>query len=381
MKVRLFKPNLGNQEINALKKVFKTGWIGIGPQTVKFENEFANYVGTRNALGLNSCTAALHLAILAYGFRNIEILVPTITFISTAHAVVYNNCRPVFVDVDPKTLCVDINDAERKITAKTRAIIPVHLGGQPCDMERMMVFAKKHKLIVIEDVANAAGGQFNGKELGSWGSMGCFSFEAKKNMTTGDGGMITSNDIKRIKYLRKIRWLGIDKDTWKRFSSQKKGKQVYSWYYEINDLGYKYNMNDIQATIGLVQLSKLDAINAAKRKIIKKYLSLLSKCELVKVPNCLDLKKGAYWLFIVRCKYRDALIKYLSKKGVTTGVHFMPVHLHPYYRKFHANLPVAERVWKEIVSLPLYSSLKNKEIEHVVDSIKSFEKDFRRGKI
>lgn len=378
MKVPLFKPYLGAAEIKALTQIFKTGWIGLGPKTAEFEEKFADYIGTKKALGLNSCSAALHLAILAYNFpKGSEILVPTITFVSTAHAAVYNNCQPVFVDIDPETLCLDIKDAEQRITKKTKAIIPVHLGGQANNMKQVLALAKKYNLVVIEDAANACGGEWQGKKLGSWGNMGCFSFEAKKNITTGDGGMIVSDDIKKINYLRKIRWCGIDKDTWKRFSNQTQTK-AYSWYYEVADLGFKYNMNDIQAAIGLVQLEKLDKINTKKRELIKKYLELLADCQLTKTPKCLDLQHGAYWLFIVHCQYRDALAAYLAKKGVTTSVHFMPIHLHPYYRQTNRRLPKAEKVWSEILSLPLFYSLTNQQINFVVEMIKEFEKNFKR---
>lgn len=372
MKVPLFKPYIGKQELASLARIFKIGWIGLGPQTAAFEKEFASYIGVKSALGLNSCTAALHLAVMAYKFpAGSEILVPTITFISTAFAADYNNCQPVFVDIDPETLCLDVTDAERKITKKTKAIIPVHLGGQACDMTAVMALAKKYKLIVIEDVANACGGEYQGKKLGSIGHMGCFSFEAKKNMTTGDGGMLVSNDVERLDWLRKIRWCGIDKDTWKRFSQT---GENYSWYYEVADLGFKYNMNDIQASIGRVQLKKLDRVNGRKRQLMKKYLKQLTGLKNLQMPGYLDLQRGGYWLLIARSQYRDKLLAFLRERGITCGVHFMPVHLHPYYRRRQkVRLPMAEKVWREIISLPLFYELTEKQIDYVAAAIKKFD--------
>ena len=203
MKVPLFRPSFGKEELKNLTKAFKTGWVGAGPKTQELEQKFAKYIGTKYAAGVTSCTAALHIAVQALGIgEGDEIIVPAITVVSTPYAALYNRATPVFVDVLADTLCMDPRDVEKKITKRTKAIIPVHLGGHSADMDQIMKIARKHKLWVIEDVANAQGARYKGKMLGSIGHIGCFSFEAKKNMTTGDGGMLTTNDKKLWEKLR-----------------------------------------------------------------------------------------------------------------------------------------------------------------------------------
>ncbi|MFN7088842.1 MAG: DegT/DnrJ/EryC1/StrS family aminotransferase [Candidatus Paceibacteria bacterium] len=265
MKVPLFRSYLGKEELREVGKAFKSGWVALGPRTVEFEQKFAKFIGTKYAIGTNSGTAALHLALGVYDFpKGSEVIVPAISFISDPHVALYNNLKPVFADVEPDTLCLDLRDLAKKITRKTKAVIAVHLGGHPVDMDPLMRLAKRHKFIVIEDVANALGGKYKGRMLGSIGHIGCFSFEAKKNLITGDGGMITLNNKKLTEKLRRLRWLGINKDTWRRFSN--KGSH-YSWYYEVAELGWKYNMNDIMAAIGLVQLKKFPRVSKRKNDI------------------------------------------------------------------------------------------------------------------
>jgi len=369
LQVPLFKPPVGAEEISAVKDVIESGWLGLGPRTARFETEFASYVGAKHAIAVNSCTAALHLAIEALNLKGREIIVPAMTFVSTAHAVVYDGAVPVFADIDPDTLCLDIDDLERKITSRTGAVIPVHLGGHPCHMDPIMELANRHDFFVIEDVANAAGASYKGRKLGSIGHMGCFSFEAKKNMTTGDGGMITTDETGLEAHLRRVRWCGIDRDTWRRFSDNKD----YSWYYEVSELGYKYNMNDIQAAIGLVQLSKLDRINESKRRRISQYCEEFSDLEWLQCPVEREWAEGAYWLFIVRVPDRDGFMTHMNAHGITTGVHFMPVHLHPYYREFQADVPVVERIWQNMVTLPLYAEMTDQEFHAVVSAVRSFK--------
>ena len=369
--IPIFRPNLGEEELSALREIFATGWVGLGPKVSEFEAALAAYQQREHCVALNSCTAALHLAVEALGLPpGSEVLVPTITFVSTPHAVEYNGLRVRFVDVRSDDLCMDVADFESKITSMTKAVIPVHMGGQPCRMDEIMHIANQAELMVIEDVANAQGGEWKGKKLGSWGHMGAFSFEAKKNMTTGDGGALVFDNQLLDQRIRKMRWVGIDKDTWRRFSDV--GKQR-PWYYEVDCLGLKYNMNDIAATIGLCQLKKLDDINSRKRTLIYKYLIGLCGVGDLCFPSY-DHRSGGYWLFIVRTDYRDALIEFLAEKGVTCGVHFMPTHLHPYYRKKYpeAKLPVAEHVWKRIVTLPLYASMKEEDQQYVIDMVKLF---------
>ena len=371
-KIPLFRPNLGQEELEALKEIFATGWVGLGPKVSEFEIALAAYQQRKSCVATNSCTAALHLALNAFNLpSHSEVLVPTITFVSTPHAVEYNGLNVRFVDVRSSDLCMDVADFQRKITASTKAVIPVHMGGQPCRMDEIVNIAAGYGMLVIEDVANAQGGEWKGKKLGSWGHMGTFSFEAKKNMTTGDGGAVVFDEHSMWEErIRQMRWVGIDKDTWKRFSNEDKHQP---WYYEVNCLGYKYNMNDLAAAIGLCQLKKLDGINLRKRTLIDNYLHNLCGVGDLCFPSY-DLETGGYWLFIVQTDRRDALLEFLGEKNIACGVHFMPTHLHPYYRKKYpdTSLPVAEHVWKRIVSLPLYASMTESDQAYVVDSVKEF---------
>ena len=374
MKVPLFKPYIGKDELSALEQIFKTGWIGLGPKTAEFEKRFADYLKTRNCIGTNSATSALDLALKIFDFPEGEVLVPTITFVSTAHVVRFNpQMKLRFVDTDRETLCIDPEHLRKSITRNTKAVIPVHIGGQPCEMDTIkdvIEDSPAEDMKIIEDCANAAGGEYKGKKLGTIGDMGCFSFEAKKNMTTGDGGMIATNHEELVERMRQIRWCGINKDTWKRFSS----KASYSWYYEINELGYKYNMNDIMAVIGIEQLKKLDAVNARKREIMRRYNEGLGGLDWLTIPDYYDLENGGYWLYVVKAKERDRFFTYLGENGITAGVHFMPVHLHPYYKATClTTLPNAEEVWHSIVSLPLFYELTDEMIDYVITTIRNFK--------
>jgi perosamine synthetase len=369
--IPLFKPNLGREELAALKSTFSSGWVGLGPKSVEFETAIAAYQKRKFAVGTNSCTAALHAALQVLQLPpGTEILIPTISFLSAPHVAEYLGYRIVFTDVQESDLCIDINDMERKFTQKTKVVVPVHMGGQPCAMDRIMNWARERKVFVVEDAANAQGGEWKGKKLGSWGDFGALSFEAKKNMTTGDGGMILFDEARWLEPLKRMRWLGIDKDTWRRFSNR---DLKMPWYYEVDSLGLKYNINDIASAIGLCQLKKLDRINSAKRRLIKTYIKELAGVGDLFIPPY-DLKNGGYWLFIVHTDRRDALIEYMAKVGITCGVHFMPTHLHPYYHRRYpqTKLPNAERVWKRIVTLPLYASMTVSEQERVITGIKKF---------
>ena len=366
--IPVFKPSVGEEEIESIRKTFESGWIGLGPRTKEFEEKFAEYIGVKRAVALNSATAALDLALKAFKIDSGEVIVPTITFVSTAHAALYNNAKPIFVDVYEDTLCMSIEDLQEKITDKTKAIIPVHLGGHPCDMDPIEEIAEDHDLIVIEDAANATGAEYKGRKVGTLSDAACFSFHAIKNMTTGDGGMITTSHDEIIERLNKLRWVGINRDTWQRSSDPGK----YSWYYEVDELGYKYHMTDIQAAIGLVQLKKLNKMNEKRREIVNRYNYAFKDLEGITIPTEKEWAKHVYWLYTIKLDKRDEFIAYMNEKGIATSVHFMPIHLHPLYRKFDAKVPVAERIWKKIVDLPLYPDMTDREIDKVINAVKSF---------
>ncbi len=377
MDIRLFKPSVGKEELENLKVVFDRAWLGLGPTVTEFENEWTKYIGCKMSIGVNSATAALHLALTSFNFpKGKKVLVPAITFTSTASVVLYNGLIPVFVDVDRVTALMDFNDMMKKYDKDCVAVIPVHNGGLAVEMDKLMDVAKTLNLKVIEDCAHCAGGDYKGKKLGTWGDIGCFSFEEKKCMTTGDGGMICSDNIELIEPLKAYRWVGIDKDTWRRAEGFKEvnENEAMHWHYEIAVLGYKYNMNDIAAAIGLAQLKKLDRMNAARREIIRKYINGIKNIEGVEpiFPYQLD-NNEAYWFFGIRCNERDKMIIYLKNKGISTGVHFYPLPLQPLYKPYDNDCPVAKEIWKTFITLPSHVELSNEEIEFVIDSIKNFK--------
>jgi perosamine synthetase len=305
-------------------------------------------------------------------------MVPAITFASTATAVLYNRLIPVFIDVDPVSSTIDLNDMESKYSKGCVAIMPVHFGGQPAPMDEVMKFAKSKGLAVIEDCAHCAGGDFKQKKLGTWGDIGCFSFEEKKCMTSGDGGMICSDDEDLINPLVAYRWIGIDKDTWKRASSYADAINLESrhWYYEIAVLGYKYNMNDLSASIGLAQLKKLDWMNSKRCDHIMKYIAGIQSLRNIRLMLPYEPEKYVYWIFGVRCERRDDLIMFLKSKGIATGVHYMPLTKHPLFRPYQSECREADKIWKEFVTLPLFVDITPVQIEYVVNALIEFDRNY-----
>jgi perosamine synthetase len=378
MDIRLFKPSVGDDELAKIREVFDRAWLGLGPLVSEFESEWTRYIGTTNSIAVNSGTAALHLALAAFSFpAGSKVLVPALTFVATATAVLYNRLTPVFVDADEATLQMDLEDLERKIDGDCVAVIPVHYGGHPVPMKALLDIARRHSLAVIEDCAHCSGGEYEGKKLGTWGDIGCFSFEEKKGMTTGDGGMICSDDAERIAPLRAMRWIGIDKDTWKRHAdyTDTAALDARHWHYEVALLGYKYNMNDVAAAIGLVQLAKLDAMNARRRELIARYLRGIDRLERVRPMFPYELEGSAYWLFGVRCDDRDSLIRFLKARGIATGVHFMPIPMHPLFASHRDDTtPVADRVWTGLVTLPLHADLTDGEVDRVIEALREWDR-------
>lgn len=372
--IPVFKPSIGEEEVEALREVLDSGWIGLGPRTEVFERKFAEYVGANWAIGTNSGTAALHLALKAFGVRTgDEVVLPSLTFISCAHAVLYCGAKPVFADVYEDTLTLDADDVQKKVTEKTKVIMPMHYGGHPCDMAPILEIAKDKGIIVIEDAAHACGAEYKGKKIGSIGDATCFSFHAVKNLTTGEGGMITTQREDIAEKLKKLRWLGISKGTWDRYSPSQRQSITSTprWYYEVEELGYKAHMSDIQAAIGIVQLSKLDKMNRRRKEIARIYDENFSKLEWIEVPTVRDYAKHAYHLYVIKVENRNDLISYMFQNGVATSVHYMPIHLHPFYRKFRAKIPVTENIWRKLVTLPMFPDLDDCDLERIVRIVKN----------
>ena len=379
--IPVFRPSLGPEELEEVRKAFESGWVGLGPRTKEFEDAFATYVGTKHAVGVASATDGLHIMLKAFGVEGGAVLTPSLTFVSTNHAILYNNAKPVFVDVEQDTLCFDPEDMKEKITSKTKAAIPVHYGGHPADMKAIMELAEDHNFKVLEDAAHAAGAEYGGKKTGTLGHAGSFSFQAIKNMTTGEGGMLSFDEDSYDKRLRALRWVGIDKDTVSRSVSGGKESR-YSWEYDVTELGFKCHMSDIQAAMGMVQLKKLDNyLNAGRRRVADAFNKAFAKEDWLTVPVERPGVNRVYWNYALRVENgkRDELGEYLRENGVSYGVHYLPNHLLSYYQGLirkgsidDPKVPVTMEEWKKLISLPIYADLTDDEVRKIIDTVKSF---------
>ena len=364
------QPSIGKEEIKEVVDTLKSGWLTMGPRTIKFEEMIARYTKAKYAVVLNSCTAALHLSLIALGIgKGDEVITTPFTFASTGNVIIQVGAKPVFVDIERKTFNIDPKEIEKAITSKTKAIMPVHYAGQACDMTAIMKIAKKYHLFVIEDAAHMIGAEYKGKKIGTFGDTTCFSFYATKNMTTGEGGAVTTNDKTLAEKIMVLRLHGISKDAWKRYD--KKG----SWYYEIEECGWKYNITDIQAALGIHQIKKLDKFNKIRRKYAQIYNRELSGIKGIITPYEKPNVKHVYYLYPILLENynRDEFIEKMAQNGIGCSVHFIPLHLHPFYQKLgykKGDFPNAEWVYEREVSLPLYPKMKKKDIKLVVDSIK-----------
>jgi perosamine synthetase len=366
--------DVGEAEAQAAADVIRSGWLTMGPKTFEFEQQFASYVGAKHAVGVSSCTAALHLALDAIGLKQgDEVLVPTTTFTATAEVVAYFKAKPVLVDVDAESLCMDPVDAERRITAYTRAVIPVHYGGQPCDMDAIKDVAKRHGLRVIEDAAHSLPASYHGVRVGSISELTAFSFYATKTLTTGEGGMVTTDSDDLAARIRMMRLHGIGRDAWKRYSAEG------SWYYEVLDSGFKYNLTDIQSAIGIVQLAKCDSMNTARGKIAARYSKEFARERALQIPTVADDRTSAWHLYVLRLNLeeisitRSEMIEKLKARGIGTSVHFIPLHLHPYYRKTYGyraeDFPVASKQYERYLSLPIFPGMTSSQADYVIESV------------
>jgi len=371
--IPFFVPLITEKDKKALLKTLNSRWLTGGAKTKEFENLFAKYVGVKHAVGVNSCTAALHLAMRALniGSRD-EVIVPVLTFASTANAPLFVGAKPVFADIEEKTFNISQKAIQDKITEKTKAIIVVHYGGQPCDMKEIMQIAKCHNLPVVEDCAHSLGAEYMGQKTGSISVIGCFSFYPTKIITTFEGGMATTNDGEIAKQIEILRQHGMTKGALEREKST-------TWYYDIVDLGYNYRLNEFQSALGILQLRKIDEINRKRIEAAHYYTRKLKEVDAVIPPYEAANRTHMYHLYVVKIiekKHRinrDELYKKLSTKGIGLSVHYTPLHLLKFYKKTlghkMGDFPVAEQVYKEILSLPLYPTITKSQIDYVVKEI------------
>lgn len=371
--IPVLQPSIGQEEIDAVAEVMRSGWLGLGPKTEQFEKEFSSFAGSRFTIALNSGTAALHLALDVLDLEpGDEVIVPSITFISTIHAVSYVGATPVFADIEPDTMNLSLVDIERKITERTKAILVVHLAGHPCDMDPIHELAGSRGIKVIEDASHACGAQYKGRPIGTLSDLTCFSFHAVKNLTTGEGGAITCGSEWMARKFREKRWVGISKDTWMRSSAER----VYAWQYFVDKVGFKYHMNDLQAAIGLVQLKKLDQLNGRRREIASRYQEELGDLPWIQLPQEKSYAKSSWHLFQIKLpgeQARDRLIGHLQESNIATGVHYYPCHLHPCYHHLKAIVPISSEMWKRILTLPIHPNLTDNDMDRIIASVKSFK--------
>lgn len=376
-------PCIDEREIRAVVETLESGWITTGPRTKAFEEAFAGYIGARHALAVSSCTAALHLCLDAIRLcEGDEVLVPTVTFTATAEVVAYFKAKPVLVDVDPVHFNLSPDDAERKITSKTRAIIPVHFAGHPSPMGCILDLAAANGLTVIEDAAHAIPARYRKQTIGTISPLTAFSFYATKTLTTGEGGMVTTEDDSLADRIRLMRLHGISRDAWKRYSAEG------NWRYEILEGGYKYNLTDPQAALGLVQLSKCDSMWRARVEIAQKYDRALASVDAIRTPKVGFDVQPAWHLYVVLVEpstlrlSRDEIIEELRSRGIGTAVHFIPLHLHPYYQRTWGycagQFPVAEDYFERCISLPIYPAMTPAQTDRVIDAIQDIAAEFRR---
>ena len=372
MKIPFHKPHITQNEIDSVVETMQSGWLTMGPKTIEFENVFRAYIDSQFAISVNSATAALHLALNAVGVGNgDEVIIPTNTFIATAEAVVYSGAKPVLCDVEANYHNIDVTLIEQLITPRTKAIIPVHFGGNPCDMDEIKKIANHFNLKIIEDAAHALPSSYKNKNIGTLSDAVCFSFYATKTLTTGEGGMVTTNNSKIAEKVRIQRLHGINGDAWKRY------EQDNDWYYEVIDLGYKYNTTDIQSAMGIVQLEKLEWMRDERKMIAEKYKNAFAgKLNFINEDNN---NESSWHLFVIKIGNRDELHQKLKEKGISTSVHFIPIHKHPYYKiRFNyenKDYPVANNVYEQSLSLPIYPGLDESDVEYIIKYVLEYAED------
>ncbi len=375
-------PWIGEEEIAEVIDSLSSGWVTTGPKTRRFEEEFERYVGARHAIAVSSCTAALHLSLKALGVGpGDEVIVPTLTFCATANVVVHLGATPVIVDVNEHGLMSPEHCAQF-ITPKTKVIVPVHYAGQSCDLDGFRRLGERHGIPILEDAAHAVGADYHGQKIGVHGAMVAFSFYATKNMTTGEGGMITTNDDALAASARRLALHGMSKDAWKRYA------ETGSWYYEVLEPGFKANMTDVQASLGLHQLRRLDGFIERRRELAHAYRRALEGVDGLILPEELPGRGHCYHLYPVQVAGLDInrgdFIEALKAARIGTSVHFIPLHRHPYYRQTFGlrpeQFPVAERLYQGMVSLPLYPKMTGNDLEDVVAAVRNIVEVCREGR-
>ena len=379
----LHRPSIGEEEIQEVADTLRSGWITTGPRVKRFEEDFANYLGVPYAVAVSSCTAALHLALSAIGIKpGDEVIVPTMTFSSTAQAVVYHGALPVLVDCRRDTFNLDERALAERLTAKTKAIMPVHMAGQPCAMGEILSVAETNGLKIVEDAAHALPAKYEDRNIGTIADITTFSFDPTKTITTSEGGMATTSDEDLARRIRRLSTHGIGKDRLTRSTAED------GWFYEVEELGYKYNMTDIAAAIGIHQLKKATAFRDRRKKIAERYTQAFTELEELRPPAVQPNVQPAWHVYMILLDLdrltidRAQFIRELKRRNIGVTVHFMPLHMHPFYRETFGyrkgDFPNAEWVYERNISLPIFPDMIESDVEDVIEAVQDVVKVHRR---
>tara|TARA_B100000586_G_scaffold256097_1_gene218700 strand:- start:197 stop:1366 length:1170 start_codon:yes stop_codon:yes gene_type:complete len=373
IKVPFVVPNIELSDKRAIETALKSNLLTDGPILRKFENEFCKFTGSKYAIGVSNATSALHLSLKSLGIgKGDEVIIPNITFVATANAVLYVDATPVLVDVNDHDINISIKSIEKSITKKTKAIIPVHFAGKSCDMLAIQKIAKKNNLKIIEDCAHALGTKFNKTHVGNFGKTGCFSFYPTKNLTTFEGGMVITNSKKIASKIRSMRNHGINKSLKERFSTG------YPWDFDVSELGYNFRLDEIRSSLGLNQLKRLHKMNKLRQDASRYYKKQLKSINGIKLLDDPNLKNNSCHLFVIKILKnfimdRNLLFKYLLKNGIRTSVHYKPLNKFSFYKsksKIYSSLEVSEQLYSKILSLPLFPQITKRELDLVITAIK-----------
>jgi dTDP-4-amino-4,6-dideoxygalactose transaminase len=362
------RPYLGKEELEAVGRVFDSRWLGLGATTKEFEDELRKLLGVKHVIAVNTGTSALHLALDSVGIGpGDEVIVPSLTFVASVQAIVACGAKPVFCEIEEDTLNIDVADALGRVTERTAAIMPVHYGGLACDMDPLLAFCRQRNIRLVEDAAHAFGSSYKGRPIGSFGDVACFSFDPIKNITTGEGGAIVTNDDEVAGRAVPKRILGINNDTWSRYRNER------NWFYEVITPGYRYHMPNINAAIGLQQLKRFDVFRTRKQEIVRRYDRAFGEVPSIAVLRH-DIDEMFPFSYVVRVMdgKRDDLMTFLKERGIATGVHYIPNHIQPLFRDSHAALPVTERVFEQMVTLPLYYEMTDADVLQVIEGVLAF---------
>ena len=381
--VPFHRPSIGEEEIAEVVDSLRSGWLTTGPKVERFQREFAAAVNARHAVALNSATAALHLALEAVGVRTgDDVIIPTYTFTATGEVVTYLGARPVLADIRADTLNIDASTIEPHLTSRTKAIVPVHIGGQTCDMEPILDLARARGLAVVEDAAHALPASYKGQPVGTMGDVTAFSFYATKTITTGEGGMVTTERDDYAARMKLMSLHGLSGDAWNRYSARG------HWYYEVVDFGFKYNMTDMAAALGLRQLERMSAFQQRREQIAHRYNDGFGDLDTCCVPRDAGYGMHAWHLYVLELNLealavgRNDVVERLRQKGVATSVHFIPLNLQPVYQRTYGyqpgQFPVAEAVFERACSLPIYPGMTEEDVEHVIDAVRTTLRESRR---